>query len=328
MKLKIPDSNFKTEILPLILTGTSVIDWRGLSFKDRDEINQFLRLCQFDPESASDQDWMRSIIQNAVSYFEDHFRYKVPREISSPKAVQDLLGFASGLSQPRLRKIACIILKICHVIHHIEGRDLFHRLPLAEEAFGQMAEKRVNETLKQMIASGLPIRKAYSSTKSRTSLISKLLQKAETLAAEIYDRTRFRIIVDQRENIPQVLQELTERLFPFHLIVPGQTHNSLIENPGHSTTSQRNTFSGSSYKMLKFVVDMPIRIDDQFISTEIANATQTRIVHSLVEFQILDQATSTLNDQGDNDHRRYKKRQNLHIIRRLTHGDIPWGGAK
>jgi hypothetical protein len=42
-----------------------------------------------------------------------------------------LTGVASGLGEPRLRKLACIVLKVCHVLFHVEARDLFQRLPMS-----------------------------------------------------------------------------------------------------------------------------------------------------------------------------------------------------
>lgn len=337
------------EALRLVLLGASVIDWQRLAFTKPSDINHFLRLCQFDPGSGADQAWMRGVVSDAVKYLRESFHYHVPSQVAEPAEIQDLFLFASGLGEPRFRKAACIVLKLCHVLLHIEGRDLFHRLPLAEEAFGAMAEERVKAVFQQMKDEGLPIQEAHSSIKSRASLISKLLQKAETLAAEVYDRTRFRVVVAERADVLLVLHELTQRLFPFHLVVPGQTHNSLIDfrtvcdttlswkpflnalqfGRDFSVSTDRkdtpehvvhNAFSGSTYQMLKFVVDMPLRIEDHLISPEIRAATRARTVHCLVEFQIVDAATAIQNEQGDNEHERYKKRQKLRILRRLSRG--------
>ncbi len=320
------------EALRHFLLGTSVIDWQRLEFLSRAEVDHFLRLCQFDPDSAMDQAWMRTVLRDSVTYLRETFHYRVPARVAEPAEIHDLFLLASGTGEPRFRKIACIVLKICHVIQHIEGRDLFHRLPLAEEAFGAMAEERVQAVFKQMMAEGLPIQEAHSSAKSRDSIISKLLQKAETLAAEIYDRTRFRVVVAERADVLRVLHELTQRLVPFHLVVPGQTLNSLIDfravsgaaraenRPGPLAQAEHNPFSGSSYQMLKFVVDLPLRIEDHLISPEIVAATRARVVNCLVEFQIVDAATAIQNERGENDHARYKRRQKLRVLRRLSRG--------
>ncbi|MEI8258224.1 MAG: TIGR04552 family protein [Deltaproteobacteria bacterium] len=337
------------EALRLILLGSSVIDWRRLAFSRRDEVDNFLRLCRFDPDSPSDQDWMRGVLRDAVTYLRETFRYRVAPQVAEPPEIHDLFLYASGAREPQFRKIACIILKVCHVIYHIEGRDLFHRLPLAEEAFGEMAEVRVMAVFHEMRLAGFPIQEVRSSAKSRASLISKLLQKAETLAAKIYDRTRFRVVVVDRDDVLPVLQGLSQRLFPFHLVVPGQSENSLIDfrevcattpawapllgslqfgvdfsnGPGRQDVPEgtgRNEVSGETYRMLKFVVDMPLRIDERLISPEIAAATRARTVCCLVEIQVVDAATASQNEQGENDHERYKRRQRQRVLRRLSRG--------
>jgi hypothetical protein len=314
------------EALRLILLGSSVIDWRRLAFTSRDEVDRYLRLCRFDPDSPSDQAWMRGVLRDAVDYLRATFRYRVASSVADPPEIHDLFLYASGAREPKFRKIACIILKVCHVIHHIEGRDLFHRLPLAEEAFGVMAEERVMAVFRAMKDDGFPIREARASAKSRASLITKLLQKAETLAAEIYDRNRFHVEVAEYSDVLPVLHGLTQRLFPFHLTVPGQSYNSLVDFSGDTNGNAkrgdavRNESSGSTYKILKFVIDMPLRVDDRLISPEIIAATRARIVHCLVEMQIVDAATARRNEQGENDHKRYKRRQRLRVLRRLSRG--------
>ena len=47
------------ERIRLILRGGSVIEWRRLHFKTRDEVDRFLRLCQIDPTRPSDEEWVR-----------------------------------------------------------------------------------------------------------------------------------------------------------------------------------------------------------------------------------------------------------------------------
>jgi len=332
------------ESVRLMLLGSSVIDWLHLQFTQRDEVDAFLRLCRFDPDAASDQAWMREILQGAVQYLKTNFKCRIPPEVAKPAEIHDVFLIASGPLGTSARKMACMVLKACHVIHHIEARDLFHRLPLAEEAFGEMARAQVTRTFDDMAAADFPIRSASSSVKTRASLISKLLLKADTLAAQIYDRTRFRVVVAERSDVLPVLQWLTQQLFPFHLVLPGQTQNSLIDfratceatpawKPmlgalqfgvnflgGAFTAADGNEFSGASYRTLKLVVDMPLRIEEHFITPEIASATRARTVCCLVEIQIVDATTNANNELGENDHRQYKERQRLLVLHRLSRG--------
>ena len=82
----------------------------------------------------------------------------------------------------------------------------------------------------------------------------------------------------------------------------------------------RNEFSGSTYRVLNFVVDLPLRIDEAQVSPEVASATRARIVFCLVEMQIIDAATARANEEGENSHERYKHRQKLRVLRRLSRG--------
>jgi len=338
------------DALRLILEGGSVIDWTRLAFTTREEVDHFLRLCCFDPSSPSDQAWMRGVLRDAASYVTETFHHHVPPAVVDPVEIHDPFLYASGAREPLYQKTACMVLKVCDVIHHIEGRDLFHRLPLAEEAFGEMASVRVMAVFRQMIDAGFPILEATASAKSRSSLISKLLQKTESVAATIYDRTRFRVVVAEHTDVLPALHCLAQRLFPFHVVVPGHTKNSLIDFhevcaatpawrkfldvlPPKSTlvdTSEiaddasvdtgRNESSGASYRVLKFVIDLPLRIEERLISPEIAEATRARTVPCLVEIQILDAATARANEEGENEHERYKRRQRARVLRRLSRG--------
>ena len=43
------------EAIRLLLSGNSVIDWHRLSFCDHEEIDRFLRVNEFDPDSLDDR---------------------------------------------------------------------------------------------------------------------------------------------------------------------------------------------------------------------------------------------------------------------------------
>ena len=68
------------------------------------------------------------------------------------------------------------------------------------------------------------------------------------------------------------------------------------------------------------MVDLPLRIDDAQVSPEIAAATRARTVFCLVEIQLIDAATARANEEGENSHERYKHRQKLRVLRRLSRG--------
>jgi uncharacterized protein (TIGR04552 family) len=334
------------ERIRLILRGGSVIEWRRLHFLSRDEVDRFLRLCGVDPDSQADREWMRTVLADAVAYLRKTFDYQVAEAVAKPEEVHDLFLYASGMKEPaRYRRIACIVLKVMHVIQHIEGRDVLFRLQVSEAEIAEMVSRRVRAVMEEMTSKGIPIVEFALSFKTRESLITKLLAKKETVAAQIYDKTRFRIVTEGRKDIVPALYFLTQRLFPFNFVVPGQTENSLIEFKEllaeyphfashaaqlhlHTEYEQElrehrgnNFYSGKHYKVLNFVVDVPVRLD-AFLPPpqEDKRERKNRIGFALVEFQIVDQPTAVANEEGESSHERYKHRQKLQVLRRLSRG--------
>jgi uncharacterized protein (TIGR04552 family) len=332
------------ERLRLILRGGSVIDWRRMHFQSRDEVDHFLRLCQFDISRPYDEAWARMVLADAVEYLRKTFDYRVADAVANPAEIHDLFLYASGAKGlPKYRRIACIVLKVMHVIQHIEGRDLLFRLPVSEAELADLVTAKVLALAQEIEARGLPVVEFAHSIKTRDSLITKLIAKKETVAAQVYDRTRFRIITKGQADILPTLYFLTQRLFPFNFVVPGQTENSLIsfksvlaEYPHFEQFAAQlhldrdyedredrgsNQFSGSTYRALNFIVDMPLRMD-AFLPPpeEDLRPRKSRIVFTLVEFQIMDEATARLNEEGENAHKLYKRRQKRRVLRRLARG--------
>jgi uncharacterized protein (TIGR04552 family) len=262
------------ERIRLILRGGSVIDWRRMHFQTRDEVDRFLRLCQIDTRRPHDEVWARTVLADAVEYLRRTFNYRVADAVASPEEIHDLFLYASGVKGlPRHRRIACIVLKVMHVLQHIEGRDLMHRLAVSEADLSELVTSHVLRVARLLEGKGLHVVEFAHSIKTRESLITKLLAKKETVAAQIYDRTRFRIITKTRADLLPVLYFLTQHLFPFNFVVPGQTENTLVsfkavldENPHLHQYAQQlhldldyedredrlrnNLFSGNNYRAL------------------------------------------------------------------------------
>ncbi len=332
------------ERLRLILRGGSVIDWRRMHFQSREEVDHFLRLCQLDMSRPYDDAWARTILADAVEYLRKTFNYRVADAVANPAEVHDLFLYASGAKGlPKYRRIACIVLKVMHVLQHIEGRDLLFRLAVSEAELSELVTIKVLRVAKEIQSKGMPVVEFAHSIKSRDSLITKLIAKKETVAAQVYDRTRFRIITKSRADILPVLYFLTQRLIPFNIVVPGQTENSLMpfksvlaEYPHFEQFAAQlhldrdyeareehigNQFSGSTYRALNFVVDIPFRMDAYLPPPEEDRRPRKgRIVFALVEFQIMDEETARLNEEGENAHRLYKRRQKRRVLRRLARG--------
>ena len=332
------------EIIRLVLRGGSVVDWRRLWFRDVAEVDAFLRLNLFDLADPRDERRLRSILAQAVDYLRNAVGYRVAEAVASPEDVRDLFLYASATKEPRkYRRIACVVLKCMHVVHHLEARELVFRTAIRESDLAGRVHRRVMAEARRMREQGFPIVEFQGSVKSRASLISKLIAKRETVAAQIFDRVRYRIVTEREEHIAPVVWHLTQTLFPFSFAVPGQSDNSLVAFrelvEGHPLGEQvaaeleapldaesrdhlreGNEFSGKDYRVLNFVVDLPVRIDELLPKDGLLAEDLGRIVFSLVEFQILDAASARRNEQGDSSHQRYKQRQRQRVLRRLSRG--------
>jgi uncharacterized protein (TIGR04552 family) len=330
------------DVLRLVLNGESVVDWRRLHFTTRAEVDHFLRANLFDPDNREDMLRLRAVLRQAVDYLRRTFRYKVAAPVAEPAAIQDLFLLASGVLEPaRYRRIACVVLKVMHTVHHIEARELRHLARISEAELSMMVDLRVREALDRLVRDeGLPVQAFEGSPKTRQSVITKLISKRENVAAQIYDRHRYRIVVQEPEALVGVVLALAHELFPFNYVVPGQTQNTLV-SLGHLLAShpqlallapelvetedgQRhgaNEFSGKSYRILNFIVDLPLRIDATALASRREHEEDLgRIVFAPVEMQIVDAATAESNEQGENSHARYKRRQLRRVLGRLSRG--------
>jgi uncharacterized protein (TIGR04552 family) len=331
------------ESLRVILRGGSVVDWRRLRFKTREEVDHFLKLNLCDLKDPHDEKRLRAILTQSVDYLRNAFGYKVADAVAKPADVRDVFLLASGAAEPqRYRRIACVTLKCMHVVHHLEARELLFRTAVREMDLADRVEKRVMAEGARMREAGFPILEFQGSVKPRSSLITKLIAKKETVAAQIFDRIRFRVVTERLDQIPGVLAHFTENLFPFNYVVPGQTQNSLLrfrnilaQHPragdlveqfqlpielDAGIAAPHNEFSGHDFRVLNFVVDLPVRIDDFIVPGDPEANALGRVVFLLVEFQIVDVATAKANDLGESNHERYKKRQLKKVLRRLSRG--------
>jgi uncharacterized protein (TIGR04552 family) len=340
------------ETLRLLLRGGSIIDWKRLDFHQPGEVDHFLGLNLFDLDDPRDERRLRAILAQAVEYLRSAFGYRVAEPVAHPEDLRDLFLLASGAREPgKYRRIACVVLKVMHVIHHLEARELLFRTPIREVDLADRVHRRVMLEAERMRAAGLPVVEFAGNRKPRASLVTKLLAKRESVAAQVFDRVRYRVVTERPDQVGSVVWYLTQALFPFNFAVPGQTQNSLVrfadllaEHPrGRALADElqvplelervdpsaaRNEFSGRHYKVLNFVVDLPVRIDDLIPPLDPMADELGRVVFSLVEFQIMDAATATQNEEGDSSHDRYKRRQLKRVLRRLSRGLVVPRGSK
>ncbi len=312
----------------LLLRGDSVIDWHRLSFGDHAEVDRFLRLNEFDPGSDDEMGRLEDIRADAVDYLSRAFAMAIPDEVAADLPARDLFLVAS--SHGPHQKWACVVLKVMHIIQHINGRAGLLKMSVSDEIIFREVELKVMQVVEQLRAAGAPLTEWEWSRKPRDSQITKLLAKRSTLAANIYDKLRFRLIVPEPEDLVPMLVTLTRQLIPFNYVVPGESLNQLVDlaelvrrqaqrddsAPIRKAPTPINEFSGPEYRIVNFVADVPLRIDRLLPKNEIPSDL-THVVFVLTEFQIADKVTAQGNESGASSHEAYKARQHERVRMRL-----------
>ncbi len=327
----------QVESVRLLLGGGSVIDWQRLAFDTLEQVDRFLSLHLVDPSDPIDRERMRYVYNEAVSYLEEHLHLRFPAELRDPPDVRQVFLWASQADGFRRRQIlSCVILKLVHVIHHMEAADLKFKIAVSEERLFDLAEARILRAAREMRESGLRVSSFYGSRKTRSSVITKLLAKKENVAATIFDKLRFRIVVESADDLTDALVYLTQEMLPFNYVIPDESFNNLLDperviarlpedgrlqlvrdEPVRATVG-KNEFSGKSYRMINFIVDYPVRIPES--DTPSFAFELGRVVYVMVEFQLLDEDTARQNEEGENAHHLYKSRQDEVVARRLKRG--------
>ena len=334
----------------LVLQGRSVLDYRRLNVASRAECETILRVNGFDPRDADDRARLNEIRLSAIDYLERTFEFAFASEIRNAESVSDLMLMAAG-SDAVLRRQACAVLKVMLVVHHIEARELKSRLNISDHELFHLLGEKAARVISEMQGQGYPIIDFQSSRKTHASIITKLLSKRQGNRAMLYDMLRFRIVTATMEEIVPVVAYLSQRLFPFHYTVPGESHNSLFdlrdyirrhpriskmipelqvdllyENKMHTTP---NPDTSDTYKTIKFIVDLPLRLEDWQLDIWAPGLKlSSRVVHVLAEFQILDQVSNRGNERGDASHEQYKARQLAKVWQRLLRGMMSWSGKE
>lgn len=326
------------DAIRLLLSGQSVVDWQRLAFRTLDDVDRFLATHLIDANDAEDAERMRYVFNEAVSYLEEQLHLKFPAELRNPADVRQVFLWASLWGGFRRTQIlSCVVLKLMHIIHHMEAADLRFRMPFSEEHVIGIAYRRILGQVRELQDAGVPISAFYGSRKSRSSIITKLIAKREAVAATIFDKLRFRVVVPRHSDLVPTLAAFVRELFPFNYVVPGQSHNNLLDpdsligfldaeeqaaarmrDPNPAAGGPKNEFSGATYRAINWIVDYPVRLSQsvpQRFSFE-----HGRVVYVNAEFQLLDEDTARANETGDNAHALYKARQHRRVAARLKRG--------
>lgn len=337
------------EAIRLVLRGGSVIDWHRLNFRGRSEVDEFLAAQEFHADDQVDRARSEAVKHEAMSFLRRNFDFPIPKPVADLD-VAGMLELAS--TQGHRQMCACLILKVMHIIHHLAARELLFMLPISDQEVFYMVEEKVYRVIGGMLSRGFPILEFTGGRKHKDSLYTKLLSKPDTIAANIYDKLRFRIVTRTQDDIFPTLNYMLRHVFPFNYVIPGQSANTIFPfrayceaNPHLKTLvpdlqlppdveEQRvitgeNNFSSPSYRVTQFVVDMPVRVPREVLEQAPSAAWPLGpIIFAQTEFQIIDRETEQSNELGEASHAGYKARQKAAVMRRLKVGLEPEGNDR
>lgn len=335
-------SSAELEQVRLILRGGSVVDWYRLKMESIGDVHAFLRLQGGDPADSEDLLRLAHLRDAAVAYLTSEHGYEIPKELAVADPLELFLYASEKRGRRRDRFFACLILKVMHIIHHIEARELNYRLPLSQSRLAELLTRKVESFVAALHADAFPLVRMEGGEKSTSSLVTKLLVKKEHHAAAIHDRVRFRFVVKSQLDVVDLLARMTRELFPYNYLAPGQTVNRLVSftsfvesypqyralakdlqlelGQEEQAVKSSNEFSGQTYRVISFVVDVPFRVPDELLPETDERVRLGRVLFALAELQIVDEQTDVENERGENRHDRYRARQLLVVRDRLERG--------
>lgn len=326
------------EAVRLVLRGDSVVDWHRLNFSNDLEAHRLVENHELDLRDPKDLAFSEHVKKEAIAYLRRHFNFSIPRPVEQASLVE-LLMMASGKGHRQL--CACTILKTVQIINHMTGRELLFRLPVSDKDVFHLVEEKVYRVVGAMLSGGFPVTEFIGGRKNLDSTYTKLLSKNTASASALYDKLRFRIVTRTKEDILPILLYLTEHLFPFNFVVPGESTNSLFHFrsfcEGHphlsglvpsfqgqadeELSAGDNRFSAENYRVMHFVTDVPVRVPDHIMEAAPPGCENLGpVVYVACEFQMLDAETDSANEIGDASHESYKRRQKEAVFRRLRLG--------
>jgi uncharacterized protein (TIGR04552 family) len=325
------------------LDGSSHLDAYRLHFTTESEIRRFLSVNLADLADPFDQARFRHLHAEAIAYIRRHFGYRIPEAVEHLARPEDLFLAASGDHPTKTQVLACVLLKLMHVINHLDAHSLLRETSIGENELEREVERRLMRAAREMADEGVPLVSFTGNRKGRDALITKLVVKRDTTAADVLDRVRFRLVTPKRDDIVPALAYLMRHVLPFNHTLARASVNNLVDldawladqdglrqlalelpGPVEGTSHLErlvNEFSSDDYRIVNFVAEVPLRMDLFASQTDNSFTPDLgRITYMQAELQVVDLATSRSNELGDNAHDQYKRRQRQAAEHRLKWG--------
>lgn len=331
---------FDLDIVRLSLTNENILDWTRLNLTDKDAEKLCRNHC-LDLNNPSDIALIDRIRDESIAYLQDEYEFPMPGPIRKG-SLFELFRIASNTNIRHRQFCACTLLKAMHIINHFDAGEARQALTITDQQLFQKAEARIYQTISRMMADRLPVVEFMGGRKQRASMVTKLLSKTDPLAAQLFDKIRFRVVTATKDDVLPAINFLSRNLFPFNYILSGESYNTLFPFASyvHGHTHLRglsdqqsgpnslenglypmiqNAHSSPKYQVVHWVADMPVRIENfknAFI-TDGVNPVPRPVIYVRAEIQILDRKTHRINERGHAAHTKYKARQKESVLEKL-----------
>ena len=282
--------------LGAIATGASAIDLQTLALRNLRDARQFAREYGFDVDQRHAIERIRRAHAEAVQFiastFLDDRRELIPREIAEPDDVLELLVHASRhASQHELRRHwSCAVLKVMHGVFYIDNNLKLRYFPaIRRQVFASLDGILIDDGNRHYLTDGelcLPLLQfEKKSNKGRRSILLKLLQKAEYVAADIYDHLGIRMVFDTRFECLLALQILQRA----HLISATNLESQRTRNTLFDLAAAKQVFA--KYRELlgraeQYPVELMRQVDSEMLALA-APSAETVNPHSASSYQSL-----------------------------------------
>jgi uncharacterized protein (TIGR04562 family) len=339
-----------------IVSGESAIDVPRLLLTSQAEAEGFLECYGFDWRKPSHRLEVESFRQQAISFLHDELLsgldLKLPEWLSSQRDVRQVLLWASEPDGAR-QAWACALLRVMHTVSHAHSyfNDRFAD-PIRQQILSRFEPHLTldDEGLQLGKPDGIPLVDfEVKPTKPLNSVVTKLLHKAENVAADIFDRVGVRFITRERFDALLVVKYLrTQNVVMFANIKPSRSRNTLIDltwalgeiektdslvATGVMTSDEQcerlreltrmqpypgpaeatyNPFSAVAYHSVQFTCRQLIRVPG-------GDGEEIRFFFPF-EVQILDQESYQQSRGGLAGHEMYKARQKEAVVKRVLGG--------
>lgn len=342
-----------------LIGGLPVLEGAGPQVESLAEARSFVESYGYNLESPQDVEklWLihaRSVIYLRTRILKDE--EEIPEILTDQKQLEDpskLLLYASR-SQPdgEIRRWACVLLKVMHVVTHLQN-DLFSDFSsdIQEQIF-----KPYRQFVRQDPALGLimgggddsePIRLQkldLKPFKDSNSSITKLLAKPEAIAFGLLDKIGVRIVTNSLFDVFRVMQFLVKsHVVSYPHVVPGQTNNSLypvdlfLEVMGRAKKLKVSTTKEID-ELLKQEIEKGIAsdrylikrndfssenykfikfINRQLVKVQLSESAKAISFFYPYEVQVIDYEHFLQTMTGDASHEKYKERQRAKARDRL-----------